>query len=57
MCKRLRERMKTQLPFALQKNINTGIKLIEKVDVVSFREWNEDSTYGKYPFVFRPLIF
>lgn len=51
MRKRLRDRMKTQLPFALQQNINTGIKLIDKVDVVSIREWNEDSTYGKYPFV------
>lgn len=51
MRKRLRERMKTQLPFTLQQNMNTGIKLIEKVDVVSIKEWNEDSTYGKYPFV------
>ncbi|MCM1047942.1 MAG: hypothetical protein NC433_05915 [Clostridiales bacterium] len=51
MRKRLRERMKTQLPFALQRNMNTGIKLIEKVDVVNIKEWNEDSTYGKYPFV------
>ncbi len=50
MRKRLRERMKTQLPFALQKNMNTGIKLIEKVDVVSIKEWNEDGTYGQYPF-------
>ena len=51
MRKRLRDRMKTQLPFALQQNMDTGIKLIEKVDVVSIKEWNEDSTYGKYPFV------
>lgn len=51
MRKRLRERMKTQLPFALQQNTNTGIKLIDKVDVLNIKEWNEDSTYGKYPFV------
>lgn len=51
MRKRLRDRMKIQLPFALQQNMNAGIKLIEKVDVVSIKEWNEDSTYGKYPFV------
>lgn len=51
MRKRLRERMKIQLPFALQNNINTGIKLIDKVDVMSIKEWNENSTYGKYPFV------
>ena len=51
MRKRLRERMRINLPFALQKNINTGIKLIENVDVVSIKEWNEDSTYGQYPFI------
>lgn len=51
MRKRLRDRMKTQLPFVLQQNMNTGIKLIDKVDVVSIKEWNENSTYGKYPFV------
>lgn len=51
MRKRLRNRMKKQLPFALQQNVDTGIKLIDKVDVVSIEEWNKDSTYGKYPFV------
>lgn len=51
MYKRLRTRMKTQLPFALQQNVGTGIKLIDKVDVVSIEEWNKNSTYGKYPFV------
>lgn len=51
MRKRLRERMKTQLPFVLQKNMNTGMKLIEKVDVMNVKEWNEDSTYGRYPFI------
>lgn len=48
---RLRDRMKTLLPFALQNNVNTGIKLIDKVDVVSIKEWNENSTYGRYPFI------
>lgn len=47
---RLRDRLKTHLPFALQKNLNTGIRMIDKVDVVSIAEWNESSTYGKYPF-------
>ena len=51
MRKRLRDRMKKQLPFALQQNMNTGRKLIDKVDVVNIEEWNEDSTYGKYPLV------
>lgn len=50
MRKRLRDRLKTQLPFALQKNINTGIQMIDKVDVVNIAEWNENGTYGKYPF-------
>lgn len=47
--KRLRNRLKEELPFTLQKNINTGIKLIDKVDVVSIKEWNEDEKYGEYP--------
>ena len=51
MRRRLRERMKTQLPFALQKSLNTGIKMIEQVDVMDIKEWNQDSTYGCYPFV------
>ena len=51
MRKRLRARMKTLLPFALQENINTGISLIDKVDVLSINEWNMHDEYGKYPFV------
>lgn len=51
MRKRLRDRMKVQLPFALQDKMNTGIKLIDKVDVMSIEEWNADNTYGKYPFI------
>lgn len=51
MRKRLRNRMKTQLPFALQDHMNTGRKLIDKVDVMSIEEWNADDIYGKYPFV------
>ena len=51
MRKRLRARMKTLLPFALHENINTGISLIDKVDVLSINEWNMHDEYGKYPFV------
>ena len=51
MRKRLRARMKTQLPFALQENMNTGIILINKVDVLSIEEWNMHKEYGKYPFI------
>ncbi len=47
--KRLRERMKQKLPFVLLENIGNGKKLIEAVDVVSIKEWNEDENYGKYP--------
>lgn len=50
MRKRLRDRLKTQLPFALQKKLDAGIQMIDKVDVVSIAEWNENGTYGKYPF-------
>ncbi len=50
MRRRLRDRLKTQLPFALQKDLDIGRQMIDKVDVVSIAEWNENSTYGKYPF-------
>lgn len=51
MRKRLRNRLKMELPFTLQENIGKGRKLIEKVDVVSIEEWNKDRNYGKYPIV------
>ena len=51
MRKRLRGRMKTLLPFSLQESLDTGIKMIDKVDVMSIAEWNNDDIYGKYPFV------
>lgn len=49
MRKRLRNRLKLELPFALQEKIGQGKKLIDKVEVVSISEWNEDLNYGKYP--------
>lgn len=51
MRKRLRAKLKTLLPFALQENMGTGIKLIDEVDVLSIKEWNMHDTYGKYPFI------
>lgn len=51
MRKRLRNKMKTLLPFELQKKINTGVMLIDRVDVLSLEEWNKHDEYGKYPFV------
>ena len=49
MRKRLRNRLKLGVPFALQEKIGNGRKLIEKLDVVSIEEWNKDKDYGKYP--------
>ncbi|MDE7310661.1 MAG: hypothetical protein K2N87_03415 [Eubacterium sp.] len=51
MRKRLRDKMKKLLPFDLQEKLNTGIKLINKVDVLSIEEWNMHDEYGKYPFI------
>lgn len=47
--KRLRNKMKQRLPFELQKKVGAGRKLIENVDVVSIKEWNESAEYGRYP--------
>lgn len=47
--RRLRNKLKAELPFALQENIGNGIKLIDKVDVVSIDEWNQDQDYGRHP--------
>ena len=49
--KRLRNRLRTELPFVLQENIGNGKKLIDKVDVVSIKEWNENEVYGQYPII------
>ena len=40
-----------RLLFSLQESLDTGIKMIDKVDVMSIAEWNNDDIYGKYPFV------
>ncbi len=47
--KRLRNRLKTELPFSLQDNIGNGKKLIDRVEVLSIDEWNADSDYGNFP--------
>lgn len=47
--KRLRNRLKSELPFSLQENIGNGKKLIDRVDVLSISEWNDDSNYGRFP--------
>lgn len=47
--KRLRNRLKMELPFSLQENIGNGKTLIERVEVLSIDEWNADDCYGNYP--------
>lgn len=44
----IRNKLKVKLPFTLQDNIGKK-KLIEKVEVYSIEEWNENEEYGKYP--------
>ena len=45
----LRNRLKQQLPFRLQDSVETGIKLIESVNVVNIEEWNNHPKYGQFP--------
>lgn len=47
--KMLRNRLKKRLPFMLQEQFETGIKLIDAVDVVNINEWNADNFYGQFP--------
>lgn len=47
--RRLRNSMKKELPFQLQKNLGRGTTLINDIKVLSIQEWNEDCIYGKYP--------
>lgn len=48
---RLRNRIKQELPFMLQDNMNTGKRLIEGFDVLSIDEWNMHEKYSRYPLV------
>lgn len=45
----LRNKLKTHLPFKLQEEFSTGIKLIESVDVVNIEEWNSNDIFGEFP--------
>lgn len=45
----LRNRLQKRLPFRLQDIVNTGIKLIESVDVLNISEWNAHDAYGQFP--------
>ena len=46
---RLRERIAKELPFALQRNMATGMNLLEGFEVLSIAEWNAHPVYGNYP--------
>lgn len=47
--KALRNRLKQQLPFELQKCHGTCVKLIESVDVMDIDGWNKHAVYGQFP--------
>ena len=47
--KRLRNRLKTELPFALQRNLSDTVTLIDDIDVLSIEEWNTHQQLREYP--------
>ncbi len=47
--KRIRNLLIKELPFSLQKKLKNGVKLIERIDVLSIDEWNSNPIYCKYP--------
>lgn len=47
--KMLRNRLKKSLPFRLQEQFDTEIKLIHHVSVMNISEWNADPVFGRYP--------
>lgn len=46
---RLRDRIIKELPFSLQNNMNTGIRMLDECQVLSIAEWNAHPKYGLYP--------
>lgn len=54
--KELRNMLKKELPFELQKNVGNDMSLISKVDVLSIEEWNSDSEYGRYPIILKEKV-
>lgn len=45
----VRNKLQAKLPFGLQSNMGNGIRLLEKIEVLSIEEWNNHTEYGKYP--------
>ena len=49
MRNRLKNLLVEQLPFRLQEQMNTGVRLIDDVEVLSISEWNSHERYKEYP--------
>ena len=49
MRKRLRERIASDLPFLLSKNLMLQVPMISKFDILSIDEWNEHDLYSNFP--------
>ena len=47
--KMIRNRLKQKLPFKLQDLVEGNVKLIDKEEVVSINEWNQNGEYGMFP--------
>ena len=49
--KRLRVRIKKDLPFSLHTVLGVEPQVISEFSVLSIQEWNDHELYGKYPLV------
>ena len=47
----IRNKLKDMLPFGLQAAFANNVRQIDKVEVLSINEWNENEEYGLYPIV------
>lgn len=47
--KAVRNIIKKKLPFKLQSELSDKVKLIDKIEVLSIKEWNEHEEYGNFP--------
>lgn len=49
--RRLRVRIKKDLPFSLHTELNIDSEVISEFSVLSIQEWNDHEVYGKFPLV------
>ena len=49
--RRLRVRIKKDLPFLLHTELNIDSEVISEFSVLSIQEWNDHEVYGKFPLV------